>query len=248
MATVLVVDDEPDIVLFAEVNLELNGFDVLTAADGEEALTVIREQHPDVVLLDVMMPRLDGWSVLEQVKADADPVVRTIPVVMLTALASDQDQVRGGIEGAVIYLPKPVTPDAMVKAVTRALEGDPEPVQRRAAQQKALERLARMERGVTGAAAPGPRPRLGRLERPRAARRAPAARPVDHVELTDTQRGTLRQVKASGTVSSAAAALEMSRSNVYASLRRIGRKLGEPDVTVLLRRLSAGDFDHLTGD
>src|SRR5690606_4554480 len=93
MTTVLVVDDEPDIVYFAQVNLELSGYEVLQAADGEHALEMVRAHHPDVVLLDVMMPKLDGWGVLEQLKADEDPTVRTIPVVMLTALRDDQHQV-----------------------------------------------------------------------------------------------------------------------------------------------------------
>lgn len=250
MATILIVDDEPDIVLFAQVNLELNGYEVLTAGNGEDALDIVRERQPDAVLLDVMMPRLDGWGVLERLKADPDPLIRTIPVVMLTALASDQDQVRGGIEGAVIYLAKPVTPDAMLDALRQAIEGDPEPVQRKAAQQRALERLARMERGASGPASSGPRPRLGRLERPRGpgAGSGASSRPAsEEITLTVTQQTLLRQLRNTKSVSAAASELEMSRSNVYASLRRIGRKVGEPDVTLLLRRLRAGELDHLLG-
>ncbi len=86
MARVLVVDDEPDIVLFAQVNLELHGHEVRTAADGEEALAAVEAEQPDVVVLDVMMPHLDGWGVLERLKAHDDPDIRTIPVMMLTAL------------------------------------------------------------------------------------------------------------------------------------------------------------------
>ena len=69
MATVLVVDDEPDIVLFAQVNLELHGHVVRTAADGQAALVAVDEERPDAIVLDVMMPHLDGWSVLERLKA-----------------------------------------------------------------------------------------------------------------------------------------------------------------------------------
>ncbi|HEY9556673.1 MAG TPA: response regulator, partial [Acidimicrobiales bacterium] len=109
MPTVLIVDDEPDILLFVRINLELAGYDVREAGDGDEALTLLRQQPPDVMVLDVMMPKVDGWSVLMQLKADTDPAIRNIPVVMLTALSGPEDQVRGGIEGAVRYLPKPVT-------------------------------------------------------------------------------------------------------------------------------------------
>jgi len=78
MATVLIVDDEPDIVLFVRVNLELSGHDVRTAADGAEALEAIRADPPDVVVLDVMMPKVDGWSVLAQMKADPDDTVEDV--------------------------------------------------------------------------------------------------------------------------------------------------------------------------
>jgi CheY-like chemotaxis protein len=249
MATVLIVDDEPDIVLFVRVNMEMDGHEVLTASDGEEALAAVREHHPDAVVLDVMMPKLDGWSVLERLKSDDDLLIRTIPVVMLTALGSDNDQVRGAIEGAVQYLPKPVTPDALLLAVHDALTGDPEPVQRKAAQQRALERLARIERGSSGTAmVPGaPRPRLGGLEHMREAPSSStsASRPLPAAAetLTDKQRALLRALQETPSVSDAAAALGMSRSNIYASLRRVGRKLDVVDVSELLRRLRAGDLD-----
>jgi CheY-like chemotaxis protein len=251
MATVLIVDDEPDIVLFARVNLELSGYQVLSASDGVEALAAVHEHRPDVVLLDVMMPHLDGWSVLERLKADDDEAIRTIPVVMLTALTSDHDQARGGIEGAVTYLAKPVTPDAMVAAVGRVLEGDSEPVQRKAAQRRALERLARMERGGGGASpVSGPRPHLGRLERAPSSSAAPSAdravapEPVAAATaLTENQRALLRALQSAPSVSDAARVLDMSRSNIYASLRRVGRKLGQQDVSELLRLLRAGRLD-----
>lgn len=249
MATVLIVDDEPDIVLFVRVNMELDGHQVITASDGEQALVAVREHRPDVVVLDVMMPKLDGWQVLEQLKGDDDPAVRTIPVVMLTALGSDYDQVRGGIEGAVQYLPKPVTPDQLLQAVKSSIEGDPEPVQRKATQQRSLERLARIETGTSGAAAgpTGPRPRLGKLEHlrePEPVVEPPAAITHDASDgLTDKQRVILRTLKGTASVSDAALMLDMSRSNIYASLRRVGRKLGMTDVSDMLRRLRAGDLD-----
>src|SRR3546814_15182435 len=114
MPTVLIVDDEPDILLFVRINLELAGYDVREAGDGDEALTLLRQQPPNVMVLDVMMPKVDGWSVLLQLKADTDPAIRNIPAVMLTALSGPEEQVRGGIAGAVRYLPKPVPTDAPV--------------------------------------------------------------------------------------------------------------------------------------
>jgi DNA-binding NarL/FixJ family response regulator len=249
MAMVLIVDDEPDIVLFVRVNMEMDGHDVLTAGDGEAALAAVAEHHPDVIILDVMMPKLDGWSVLEQLKADADPLVRTIPVVMLTALGTDDDQARGGIEGAVRYLPKPVTPDALVDAVNGVLEGGPEPEQRKAAQHQALRRLARIERGSGGTpfSASAPRPRLGGLERaPSNAAAAPSAPAIVLSltgALTEKQRHLLQVLQLTPSVSAAAEELGMSRSNIYASLRRIGRKLDVDDVSELLRRLRDGELD-----
>lgn len=247
MATVLIVDDEPDIVLFVRVNLELAGHAVRSAADGAEALESIIDDPPDVVVLDVMMPRIDGWSVLAQMKASDDEEIRTVPVVMLTALSDDVDQVRGAIEGAVRYLSKPVTPDALLEAVEDVLARGPEPVQRKAAQQRALERLARIERGVGGDARPAiAGPRLRHLERPRDVTPLAPVRPLRAIEpeavLTDKQRDLLRALQRAESVSAVAAELGVSRSNVYASLRRVGRKLGVSDVSELLRRLRAGEL------
>jgi DNA-binding response OmpR family regulator len=244
MATVLVVDDEPDIVLFAQVNLELHGHVVRTAPDGEAAMAAVDEERPDALILDVMMPHLDGWGVLERLKAHDDPEVRTIPVVMLTALDTDHDQARGGIEGAVRYLTKPLAPDDLVRALEEVLAGPPEPEQRKSAQQKGLASLARIERNAAGGDAPtGPQPRFSRLEHTRSA--APATEVVPTVdtaavegELTSKQRELLGALLAAPSVSAAAADLGMSRSNVYASLRRISRKLGVasvPDLLVLVR-------------
>ena len=249
MARVLVVDDEPDIVLFTQVNLELNGHEVITAADGEQAMAAVEAERPDAMILDVMMPHLDGWGVLERLKAHDDAAIRTIPVVMLTALGTDHDQARGGIEGAVRYLTKPLTPDDLVAALESVLAGPPEPEQRKSAQQKGLVSLARIERKDAGGDAPsGPRMRLSRLEHTRSATPAaevspPADAPTVHGELTTKQRELLETLAASPSVSAAAAELGMSRSNVYASLRRVGRKLGISDLSELLKLLRSGGLD-----
>ena len=166
MATVLVVDDEADIVLLGRLNLEMDGYHVVTAGDGIEALALVESERPDVVVLDLMMPGLDGWGVLERLKTHPDEDVRTIPVLLLTALSGPMDRVRGGIEGAVRYLVKPFDPDDLRRAVSEALEGEPEPVQRRRAQALALESLARLEGNRPAESTPDstPRPHLTRLE------------------------------------------------------------------------------------
>ena len=245
MARVLVVDDEPDIVLFARVNLELHGHHVRTASDGEAALRAVEEERPDAIVLDVMMPLLDGWGVLDRLKRHPDEEVRYIPVVMLTALGTDQDHARGGIEGAVRYLTKPIGPDDLIDALHEVLAGPPEPEQRKAAQQKGLSSLARMERHAAGGQAPtSDGPRLSRLEHARAeappVEVPPPSAPTVEGELTIKQRELLQALLASDSVSAAASELGMSRSNVYASLRRIARRLEVESVSELIELVRAG--------
>ncbi len=147
MATILVVDDEPDIRLLTKLNLERDGHTIVTATDGEEALDAVRDAPPDLIVLDVMMPKVDGWAVLEQLKSALDKPITEIPVIVVTALGGPMDRVKGGIEGAVQYLTKPMDLEALRAAVTDAL-AEPEPPQRRKAQHHALEMLARIERNV----------------------------------------------------------------------------------------------------
>jgi DNA-binding response OmpR family regulator len=241
VASVLVVDDEPDIRYLTQVNLELDGHRVMTAANGEEALAAVQVEIPDVVLLDVMMPGVDGWAVLEQLKTHLDRRVASVKVLMMTALGADDDRLRGGIEGAVRYLVKPVTPDELRDAVTSVLAGGPEREQRLRVQTGALAELARKEKGAS-VADEGPRPRLSRLEHARVRDDAPVDDGVRRVgaELTDKQVNLLRSLLAAPSVSAAATELGVSRSNVYASLRRIARKLGHDDVPDLLHRLRSG--------
>ena len=135
--TVLVVDDEPDVLLLCRVNLEFEGYEVIEAADGEEALEQVRARRPDVVLLDVMMPKMDGWQVLAAIKADE--ALADIPVVMLTAKVQDQDQIRGWSQGAADYITKPFSPLALSQVLQDVLETDPEEEDRR--RQMILEKL-----------------------------------------------------------------------------------------------------------
>jgi DNA-binding response OmpR family regulator len=105
---VLVIDDEAPIRLLCRVNLEAEGIKVLEAADGPQGLDLAREERPDVVLLDVMMPGLDGWRVAEELLEDE----RTsgIPIIFLTARAEFRDRARGLDIGGVDYVTKPFNP------------------------------------------------------------------------------------------------------------------------------------------
>ena len=110
MSRVLIVDDEPDLLLMLRVSLEAVGFETGLAADGDAALRRIRTDHFDAVLLDVAMPVLDGWSVLEAIKDDADAP----PVVVVSAGAALQDQERARALGAVDYVTKPFDVESLI--------------------------------------------------------------------------------------------------------------------------------------
>ncbi|HET6945219.1 MAG TPA: response regulator [Gaiellaceae bacterium] len=108
MTRVLVIDDEQPIRLLCKVNLEAAGMSVLEAADGPSGLEEARTQRPDVVLLDVMMPGLDGWRVAEQLLEDER--TSEIPIIFLTARAEFRDRARGLDIGGVDYVTKPFNP------------------------------------------------------------------------------------------------------------------------------------------
>ena len=118
---ILVVDDEERMVRFIRLNLEHDGFQVSEAFNGKEAIQKIRDVTPDLILLDVMMPDLDGFEVLETVRE-----VSNVPVIMLTAKGEEDDRVRGLELGADDYVTKPFSPRELVsrvKAVLRRTEG-----------------------------------------------------------------------------------------------------------------------------
>src|SRR5215204_6206463 len=117
LSRVLVVDDEPRMIGFIRMNLELEGHQVIEAHNGLEALDLIRTQLPDIVLLDVMMPELDGFETLRMLREFSD-----IPVIMLTAKADENDIVYGLELGADDYVTKPFGPrelSSRIKAVLR---------------------------------------------------------------------------------------------------------------------------------
>jgi DNA-binding response OmpR family regulator len=117
---VLVVEDEPDVAELIRYNLVKEGWDVLTASSGAEALKRVRESRPDVVLLDIMVPQLNGWEVCRRLKED--PETRAIPVIMVTGRVEEGDKVLGFELGADDYVTKPFSPrelSARIRAVAR---------------------------------------------------------------------------------------------------------------------------------
>ena len=117
---ILAVDDEKSIIRLIEVNLKREGYEVVTAVDGKEALHKVAVEQPDLVVLDVMMPYLDGFEVLNTMKKDPD--TRDIPVIMLTARAQDADVFNGYKSGADCYLTKPFNPRELTTFVRRIFE------------------------------------------------------------------------------------------------------------------------------
>ena len=117
---VLVIDDEPPIRLLCRVNLEAEDMTVLEANDGPSGLEMARRERPDVILLDVMMPALDGWRVAEDLLAD--PRTSEIPIIFLTARAEFRDRARGLDIGGIDYVTKPFNPLGLAPLVRELLQ------------------------------------------------------------------------------------------------------------------------------
>ena len=113
---ILVVDDEPKIARLARDYLEKNGYRVLTAGDGQSALTTARREKPDLIVLDLMLPKIDGREVCKILRRESD-----VPIIMLTALAEEVDQITGLEIGADDYITKPFSPRALVARVRAML-------------------------------------------------------------------------------------------------------------------------------
>ena len=108
MTRVLIIDDEAPIRLLCRVNLEAEGMEVIEASDGENGIEIASSEQPDVILLDVMMPRLDGWDVAQSLVGDK--LTKEIPIALLTARAEVRDRARGLDIGGVEYVTKPFNP------------------------------------------------------------------------------------------------------------------------------------------
>ena len=126
-ARVLVVDDTANVRALIQVNLELEGIEVHLATDGQEALDRVLEVDPDLITMDVMMPRLDGLAAASRLKAAA--ATAAIPIVMVTARAQAADRQAGQDAGVDAYVTKPFDPDELVATVLRLLPADLRPRQ-----------------------------------------------------------------------------------------------------------------------
>lgn len=115
--TVLIVEDEPDVADLLEFNLRAEGFDTVIAPDGLTACRLVGERPPDLILLDVLLPDLQGWEICRMIRSLGDPAVAELPIVMLTALATTEDKLHGLELGADDYLPKPFSPREVVLKV-----------------------------------------------------------------------------------------------------------------------------------
>jgi DNA-binding response OmpR family regulator len=135
MARVLIVDDEPDILLMLRVNLEADGYATALAADGESALQRIGEEQFDLVLLDVMMPVMDGWGVLDRLAEKSGAPL----VIVVSAKSSRRDMARALELGAVAYVTKPFSPVDLSHTVARVLAATPD--EREAERRATIDRI-----------------------------------------------------------------------------------------------------------
>jgi CheY-like chemotaxis protein len=122
MGRVLVVDDEPDVLLLCRLNLQQRGHELLEAPDGATALQVARAQRPDAIVLDLMLPGMDGYEVLETLRGD--PLTASIPVLVLTAKSLRADRERSHGLGASAFLTKPFLPSELCDLVETLVEAE----------------------------------------------------------------------------------------------------------------------------
>ena len=119
MKKILIVDDEADIIEILQFVLESNGYECITAFDGEEGLKLAREANPDLIILDVMMPKMNGYKISRLLKYDAK--YKNIPILMLTARSQDTDKALGEETGADEYITKPFQIENIVETVNKYL-------------------------------------------------------------------------------------------------------------------------------
>ena len=123
MGRVLVIDDEPDVLLLCRLNLQQRGHELVEASGGARGLELARERHPDVIVLDLMLPGIDGYDVLEALQADA--ATSDIPIVVLTAKSLRADRDRSHGLGASAFLTKPFLPSELCEVVDSLVSIDP---------------------------------------------------------------------------------------------------------------------------
>jgi len=117
---ILVVDDELDMLMVIKLRLEASGFEVITATDGLEGLNAARKDNPDLIVLDIMLPKMNGYKVARFLKFDEE--YKKIPIVMLTALGGEEDRTTGIETGADAYLTKPFETEQLLSAVRKFLK------------------------------------------------------------------------------------------------------------------------------
>ena len=122
---ILIVDDEPDVVVPIQFLMEQQGYSVMAAYRGEDALDLIYHYKPDLVLLDIMLPGIDGWEVCEIIRLNQN--YRDIKIVFLTAKGRDEDIAKGLALGADAYITKPFSNDVLVATVNKLFENKKEP-------------------------------------------------------------------------------------------------------------------------
>jgi twitching motility two-component system response regulator PilH len=120
MALIMIVDDSPTEVHVMKTALEKHGFDTVSAADGSECISLAREMHPDLILMDVVMPGVNGYQATRTLTRD--PQTKSIPIVMITTKSQETDRIWGMRQGAVDYLVKPVSEAVLVAKANEVLE------------------------------------------------------------------------------------------------------------------------------
>ncbi len=118
--TLLLIDDDPNLILLVKDYLEFRGYQVITAENGREALDILANSSPDMIICDVMMPEMDGYALVEHVRAN--PETEWIPVLFLSAKGQSQDRVKGLNTGADVYMVKPFEPEELVAQVESSLK------------------------------------------------------------------------------------------------------------------------------
>ncbi|NMG22919.1 response regulator transcription factor [Brasilonema bromeliae] len=118
--TILIVDDDLGTRLSISDYLELSGYSVMTADDGQEALTIVEEHHPDLIVTDIIMPRMNGYDLVRRVRQQ--PGFRLLPVILLTARTKTQERILGYQSGCDLYLPKPFELEELAAAIRNLLE------------------------------------------------------------------------------------------------------------------------------